>query len=84
MLDIIVDQNPKFGRLSPPRPSTLMLDNGQTMDLDTDYRDSENNFTNTTTNMPRNRKKKKRAADIPVKKFNGKPVSVVIVRVASY
>jgi MAP kinase interacting serine/threonine kinase len=70
MLDIIVDTNPKYGRLSPPRPSTLMLDNGQTMDLDTDYRDIENNITNTNSNMPRNRKKKKRAADIPVKKFN--------------
>jgi len=69
MLDFLVDQKPKYGRLSPLRPSTLMLDNGQAMDLDTDYRDSENNLTSTP-NMPRNRKKKKRAADIPVKQFN--------------
>jgi len=60
------------GRLSPPRPSTLMLDNGQEMELDNDYRDSENNHINySPPTQIRNKKKKKRAADIPVKKFNG-------------
>lgn len=74
MLDIIMDQNPLSGRLSPP--STLMLDNGQAMELDSDYsHDMENNriITNNNVGSPnqnRNRKKKKRAADIPVKKFN--------------
>ena len=65
-------------RLSPPRPTTLMLDNGQEMDLDTDFIDCENNQilnkNNSNKNLQRNRKKKKRAADIPVKKFNGKLV----------
>ena len=64
------------GRMSPPRPTTLMLDNGQAMDLDNDLRDLENNnqVILTSTHMPRNRKKKKRAADIPVKKFKGEHI----------
>ncbi|XP_052774614.1 MAP kinase-interacting serine/threonine-protein kinase 1-like [Mya arenaria] len=75
MLDIVVDSNPIMtGRLSPPRPSTLMLDNGQEMDLDMEMLDEEYNFNNNNNNtsrttQQRNRKKKKRAADIPVKKF---------------
>lgn len=61
------------GRLSPPRPSTLMLDNGQAMELDNDYRDLENNpIISYSPPTHRNKKKKKRAADIPIKKFNGK------------
>lgn len=61
------------GRLSPPRPSTLMLDNGQAMELDNDYRDLENNqiINYSPPTQIRNKKKKKRAADIPVKKFIG-------------
>lgn len=77
MLDFKVDHNSFNNRLSPPRPSTLMLDNGQEMDMDSDFRDSENNneffnlsFGSNKLNNSRNRKKKKRAADIPVKKFN--------------
>ncbi|KAL4236439.1 MAP kinase-interacting serine/threonine-protein kinase 1 [Mactra antiquata] len=66
-----VDQSPSFSsRLSPPRPSTLMLDNGQAMDMDMDFRDCENNQILNCPNTNRNRKKKRRAADIPVKKFN--------------
>lgn len=58
--------------MSPPRPTTLLLDNGQAMELDSDLRDNENNpVLLTSTHAPRNRKKKKRAADIPVKKFKG-------------
>ena len=52
-----------------------MIDNGQEMEMDTDFRDCENNqilnHNNSNRNLQRNRKKKKRAADIPVKKFNG-------------
>ncbi|XP_060593426.1 MAP kinase-interacting serine/threonine-protein kinase 1-like isoform X2 [Ruditapes philippinarum] len=75
MLDTFVDQSPSFiNRLSPPRPTTLMIDNGQEMEMDTDFRDCENNqilnHNNSNKNLQRNRKKKKRAADIPVKKFN--------------
>lgn len=70
-----VDQNPIFSeRLSPPRPSTLMLDNGQEMEFDLNdmlFNDNNNNSCESNT-QNRNRKKKKRAADIPVKKFNGK------------
>lgn len=71
-----MDQSPTFiNRLSPPRPTTLMIDNGQDMELDTDITDCENNqilnTNNNNRNLNRNRKKKKRAADIPVKKFNG-------------
>lgn len=72
MLDL-VDQSPSLlERLSPPRPSTLMLDNGQAMELDEDYRDCENNQILQSSNkmINRNRKKKRRAADIPVKRFN--------------
>lgn len=71
-----MDQSPTFtNRLSPPRPSTLMIDNGQEMELDMELTDSENNQilnhkNNNCRNLQRNRKKKKRAADIPVKKFN--------------
>lgn len=66
-----MDHNSLNNRLSPPRPTTLMLDNGQEMDMDSMYRDIENNeFLNTSSNLPRNRKKKKRARDIPIKKFN--------------
>lgn len=71
MLDTLVDQSSSFSnRLSPPRPTTLMLDNGQAMELDSDFRDCENNQILSNTNINRNRKKKKRAADIPIKKFN--------------
>lgn len=61
------------GRLSPPRPSTLMLDNGQAMELDNDYHDFDNNqiINYSPPTQLRNKKKKKRAADIPIKKFNG-------------
>lgn len=48
-----------------------MLDNGQAMDFDMDFRDCENNQILNNSNTNRNRKKKRRAADIPVKKFNG-------------
>jgi hypothetical protein len=76
-----VDQSPSFiNRLSPPRPTTLMIDNGQEMEMDTDFRDCENNqilnHNNSNKNLQRNRKKKKRAADIPVKKFNGKFINI--------
>lgn len=71
MLDIVDQPNySNCGRMSPPRPTTLMLDNGQAMEFDNDLRDIENNpVILSSTHMPRNRKKKKRAADIPVKKF---------------
>ena len=59
--------------MSPPRPSTLMLDNGQDMELDSDFRDIENNpVILTSTHTPRNRKRKKRASEKPAKKFEGK------------
>lgn len=50
-----------------------MLDNGQAMELDNDYRDLENNqiINYSPPTQIRNKKKKKRAADIPVKKFIG-------------
>ncbi|KAL3868995.1 hypothetical protein ACJMK2_041733 [Sinanodonta woodiana] len=70
-----VEQKPVY-RLSPPRPTSL-LDNGLNMDMDNDFRDMENhdlrdveNNQILNRNAQRNRKKKKRAADIPVKKFN--------------
>ncbi|KAH3773574.1 MAP kinase-interacting serine/threonine-protein kinase 1-like isoform X2 [Dreissena polymorpha] len=70
MLDTIVEQKSAFNdRLSPRRPSTLLLDNGQEMDMDFLEVDHENNRITTTSTQNRNRKKKKRAADIPVKKF---------------
>lgn len=56
-------------RPSPPRPNSLMLDNALTMEMEMVFSDMDNN--NHLNRQKGSRKKKRRAADIPVKKFDG-------------
>lgn len=73
-------------RPAPARPQSLMLDNAltialtpvqasdQDLDMDALFHDSDDNKTNNNLvpTPPRIRKKKRRAADIPVKRFDGR------------
>ncbi|XP_067679424.1 MAP kinase-interacting serine/threonine-protein kinase 1-like isoform X2 [Haliotis asinina] len=66
-------------RPSPPRPNSLMLDNALTMEMEMVFSDMDNNH-NHLNRQKGSRKKKRRAADIPVKKFDDlyKPTGEVL------
>lgn len=67
MIDI--DQKSKYCSQSPPRPESLMFESIMT-NLDMELADSENNNGPCSMNIrTRNKKKKRRAADNSVKKF---------------
>lgn len=59
-------------RKSAARPTSLDLDNALTMDMDGIFPDMDNNNLHQPTQN--SRKKRRRAADIPVKRFLGKPL----------
>lgn len=69
MIDI--DQKGKYCSQSPPRPTSLMFESMMMTNLDMELADSENNNSPCSmNNRPRNKKKRRKAADIPVKKFS--------------
>lgn len=66
-----IDQKSKYCSQSPPRPESLMFESIMT-NLDMELADSENNNGPCSMNIrTRNKKKKRRAADNSVKKFEG-------------